>query len=151
MSTTAKALALAAELGDELHKRLPALTYTTSTDTDGSPLIKFGAATAGAAGFLIKVRPVDWPLAQNVLGTAATIYTPHTCQIVTEANPSAGAGADINTPAITLAMLAATTKRGTKVEWYNSANGNSVDPSDITSGNLVATWDDLYFPMMASQ
>lgn len=153
MSTTKKALDIAAELLAELKVRLPALAASQTLDTDSNPVIQFGAATAGSAGFLIKVRPISWPLSQDVLGNASTIFTPHVCQLATEANFAGTTDnvADVNTPAIVLTMISALAARGTKVEWYNSASGTAPTTATLTSGNLKGTWDNLYYPMVSSQ
>lgn len=150
MATTKKALALADEIADALKKRM-SLTVAQSFDTDGNPLIKVGTGTAGDPGGLLKIRPVDWPLAKDILGNNATMFVPHVAQLVTEANATAGAGADINTPAQLLPLLAEPVARGIKLEWYNSANGNAPDPTDISASNLKATYDSLYWPLMATQ
>lgn len=149
MSTSAKALSLANDLADELKKRTT-LTVAQSFDTDGSPLIQVGTGSIGAAGGLLKVRPQDWPLAKDVLGLSANIYTPHVIQLVTEANASAGAGADINTPAQLMVLMAPALLRGCRFEWYNSANGNAPDATDITSGNLKASFESLYHPLTSN-
>src|SRR5690348_11168024 len=70
VSTTAKAIALAHELADRLKNRkaISALTIVESFDTDQNPLIALGTqASSDSAAFLIKIEPVSWPLAQDIL------------------------------------------------------------------------------------
>lgn len=153
MATSAKSLRLAAELADELAKRLAALGVVSSISaSSGFPLIQVGTSGAGNPGGLIRVRPVDWSLTPNIIGSVNEVYTPHVIQLVTEANPSLGAGADVNTPAQLLAMLGACLYRGTRVEWWNSASG--VAPTETTLGtgtNLKASYESLYYPMTSTQ
>jgi hypothetical protein len=157
MATTKKALALAVKLADELRLRAPmlagALAITEGFDvTTGNPTIVVGAGGIGDAGGFIMISPVAFPNSYNVIGQVASVYTPHVVQIVTEANPAGGAGADINTPAQLLGLLLAPAlKLGCKVEWYNAANGSAADAADITEAKLVASYDDLQFPLLGGQ
>lgn len=152
MATSAKAIALARSIASSLGLRQSALAVVLSFDTDESPLVKLGTGSIGAAGGLIKVKPQDWSLAKDVLGLTAAIYSPHVVQLVTEADPAGGAGANINTPAQLLLLLGEALARGCRVEWYQSANGNAPDAADITSGNLKASWDPSFeHGMIANQ
>ena len=153
MSTTAKAIELAHELADILKKRTGAVvTEGFDASTDGPhPTLLVGPGTIGSASAFIRIKPTDWPLSLNVIGLAGQVYATHTLQLVTEANPTAGAGADILTPQLVLSILGESTKLATRVEWYNSANGNAPEVSDIIVGNLVAKWEsDLYWGTLAS-
>lgn len=154
MATSAKAIALARSIASELRLRQSALAVAESFDSDGSPLVKLGTGSIGAAGGLIKVRPQDWPLAKDILGLTASIYSPHVIQLVTEANYEGATDnvLDINTPAVLLLLLGEALSKGCRVEWYQSANGNAPDASDITSGNLKASWDPSFeHGMIANQ
>jgi hypothetical protein len=147
-----KAQELAHNLASELKIRMSALTITESFDTNGDPVISIGALTAGSESAIIRVKAIDWPLAKDVLGLASTIYTPHVIQLLTESNPTAGAGADILTAQDELTLLGAICKRGTLVEWYKTANTVAITVAGITSGNLKASYDaELYWNMLASQ
>jgi len=157
MATTQKAINVARFLEEELRTRfspasMGSLAVTFSFDTDGNPLVKVGTGSIGAAGALFKIRPIVWPLATDVLGNPAISFGPHVIQIVSEANSLLVAVADINTPAQVLALLASASQRGMKIDWYNSANGNAPDASDIIAGNLVGSWESsLQYPMVQSQ
>lgn len=138
---TAKARALAAELASELKLRLPSLAISEDNDSDSLPLIKIGDGTAGSKSALIKVAPQDWPLAKDILGLTANVFTPHTIKLVVEGNKTSGAGADVLTWAERLPILGAIVARGCRVEVYETANGNAPDATDITAANLKATFD----------
>ena len=86
-----------------------------------------------------------------MIGQQATVYTPHVLQLVTEANPTAGAGADILSRQNILDVVGDSRQLGTRIEWYQSANGNAPEVSDITTGNLVAKYEShLYWSTLAS-
>lgn len=151
---TKKAHELAAEIASELKLRLPALAVAEAIDSDEAPLVKVGAGTAGSASALIKIIPQDWPLAKDILGLTATIFTPHKIQLVLEANHAGTTDnvADILTDAQLLPILGVIVLRGCRVELYRSANGNAVGPEDIVAGNLKATFDPHpVFGMIANQ
>lgn len=139
MAASAKSRAIANSLAGAFKLRL-SLAVAESFDTDQNPLIKLGSGSIGAAGALIKVKPQDWPEAKDILGLAANIYSPDIIQIVMESNPAGGAGADINSMAVLLPILAQCAIYGCKMEVYLSANGNAPDASDIVSGNLAASF-----------
>lgn len=141
MSASAKARAIAKQLAAELRLRQSALAVTESFDTDGSPVITVGTNVAGAAGGLIKVTNQEWSLAKDILGNTANHFTPHVIQVGFEANPAGGAGADINTLAQLSLILACCFSRGTRVEVYASANGDSPDLADLVEANLKLAWD----------
>lgn len=152
MTVSAKANEIAHTIAQNIKLRQSALTVAESFDTDGFPLVQVGSGSIGAAGGLIKVLPVDWPLAKDILGLTATNFGPHRVQIVTEADPAGGAGANINTAQQLLNLIADAILSGCQIEWYQSANGNAPDVSDITSGNLKATLTaHPVFGMIASQ
>jgi hypothetical protein len=149
-----KAIALAHELADKLKVVFAGKTVAESYDTDGNPLISVndGSPAAGEANLVIKVAPISWPLAKDVIGQSANIYSPSVIQLVTEANPTGGAGADILTAQQLLWALGLIVLRGTAVEWYQSANGVAPTAAAIIAGNLKATWQpDLYFGMTSQQ
>lgn len=147
-----KAQELAHNLASELAVRMTGLTVSESFDSNGDPVISIGALTAGSRSAIIRVKAIDWPLAKDVLGLASTIYTPHVMQLLTEANPTAGAGADILTAQDVLTLLGTICKRGTLVERYATANTVAITVAAIISGNKVAEYDaELYWNMLASQ
>lgn len=150
MSTTAKAQKLSAELADKLKARLNgALTVTQGFDTDQNPFIRVGTDSAGQPTALIKTMPQDWPLAIDVLGLTAPQFTPHKMCFVTEARTQNGG---YLTHAQIALILGQTLAFGTKVEWYESTNGDSPDLDDITAAKLIATYEpDQYYPLISSQ
>ncbi len=149
---TKKAHAIAADIASELTLRLPALVITEAVDSDLLPLVKVGDGSAGSASAVIKVIPQDWPLAKDILGLTATIFTPHKIQVVLEANPAGGAGADHLTWAQRLPILGVVLGKGTCVEIYEGAAGATIEAGDITSGNLKATFDgSLVHGMLSNQ
>lgn len=154
MATTKKALALADEFISEWKQRSSvaiALTY----DTDSSPLVHIGAGTNGAAGALLKFQPLDWPLAKDILGLAAEVYTPHVIKVNVEANyaGSDNGVADINTWALNLLILSMVAVRGTRVELYVSTNGTAPNATDIADATkLVGSFQpNAQFGMVSSQ
>lgn len=155
MATTQKALDFARLLREELAIRLAALATPVtvqsdiSFDTDECPYFQIGTGGIGAKGGIVKVAPIAWPLAKDIFGNTATIFTPHMIQICTESNSDAGS--DINSPAELLPILATSCLKGTRVEWYKVANGVAPVLASIVVGNLKATYDNLYFPMISSQ
>jgi hypothetical protein len=149
---TAKAHSIAKDIASNLKLRQSGLAVTESIDSDQLPLVRIGTGVAGTAGALIKVVPQDWPLAKDILGLTALQFGPHKIQVVVEANPSGGAGADINTWAQKLPILGEVLLRGCRVEIYESANTNAPGPEDIVAGNLKATFDPHpQFGMIANQ
>ncbi len=160
MATTKKALALAGELVSELAQRQSALAVTLSYDTDGSPLVRVGAAAASATGALVpgvlyKIMPLPWPLALDILGNASPVYTPHIVKVNIEANYASTVDtvADTNTPAQLLMFLGLALSRGCRVDLYVSAFGTSPNVTDLADATkLVASYNpDPKYPMTSSQ
>lgn len=155
MATTQKAISLARDLAEEIQKRLPTMTVATSFDSDGNPLVSVddGSPASGEASALIKVRPIDWPLAKDALGLASQVYTPHVIQLATEANYAATTDnvADNLTRAQLLAILGPCLQKGCRVEWYEETYGTPPAASTITGSKLKASYENLYYPMVQSQ
>lgn len=168
MATSYKSLAIAAEVADKLTKRLApaAVAVAQLTDKNGFPLIKVGTGTDGDPGCLIRVKPIAWELAKDVLGLDSSVYTPHVVQIATESDAGAAVG-DLGLTGwdVLAPVLAECFKAGTRVECYataaNTGVGNMVTDvqtnaegaqSTYTSSTLKATVEfDLYQQMLASQ
>lgn len=155
MATTQKALSMANDIVSELSQRQSALAVSLSFDTDGSPLIQVGAGTAGSAGGIIKVQPISWPNALDVLGLTAQIFHPHVIKLGLEAN-YAGTNdniADINTAAQLTLLMGIVLTRGTRVEVYQSTNGTAPSATTLAdSTKLVASWEpNAQYPMVSSQ
>lgn len=142
MATTHKANALMEAVAAELSFTLSALTQTRGIDGSGdsNPTLLIGAAAAGSTGAFILIKPVD-VLATDILGNAAQRFNPHVIQVVLEANPAGGAGADVNSLATISKVLACVLKRGTRVEVYSETNGAAPGEADIVVGKLSASID----------
>lgn len=138
ITVTQKALDIAADLVSALSVRLPALAIVQTVDTDGCPLVRIGAATAGADGALLKVLPVTTFLS-DALGNPQPVYSPHIIDIASEAG-----GAPVLTAATQMAIFGECLRKGTRVQWYQSTNGTSPSVATLVAGNLVASFDSLY-------
>lgn len=154
-----KAIAAANEIADALSKRLSTaaigstdtLAVTQSFDTDGNPLITVGTLGAGNACALLKVMDVPTPDAKDVFGNAAKTYQPVRLMILTEANPSGGAGADILKVVQFFPIAAEGPARGIRTEWYQVANGVAPSAGGLVVANLKATYDNIHWPVVSSQ
>jgi hypothetical protein len=153
MANDYKSQAISNQLADLFKQRLNgSLALVQSNDTDLNPLISIGPGTNGGANAIVKVIPQNWPLAQDVLGLSANIYGPHTVQLVTEADPAGGAGADPLTPAQLLLVIGQIVLMGCLVEWYQSASGTAPSAAAIIAGNLKGTFvPDVQYQMISSQ
>lgn len=142
MATTQKAINLLEAVASELAFRLPALAQTKGFDgsVDKNPTLLVGAAAAGSAGAFILIKPMDWT-SKDVLGNAGQRFAPHVIQVVLEANPAGGAGADVNSLAIVSTLIAVLARKGARVEVYQETNGSAVGEADIVASKLVATLD----------
>ena len=147
-----KAQAAAREIADALSKRLSAaaigtaVTVVQSADTDGNPLITVGTLGSTNACALIKIMDVAQPLAKDVFGNAAQTFTPIKMMLASEAAPLGGLE-----PKHTLALLGEPAKRGIFLEWYQSASGAAPAVGTFIAANLVATFDNIYYPLQLSQ
>lgn len=139
MATSAKALALAQSLADSLKKRLT-LAVTLSFDADQNPLVRVGSGAAGADGALIKVSPISWPLAKDVLGLDSPVYTPHVIKVCFEA-AKAITGPAISDPVswkTKLAVLGEVAARGTRLEVFESDADSAPASADMVAAKLRA-------------
>lgn len=145
--------AKASQIRDGLHQSLASrgLACVDGNDTDGCPTLAVGPGTAGSKSAFLKFSNIDWPNALNALGLAAGAYGPERVQLVTEANPAAGAGADI----LDLQTLANITgdvfKQGCKVEWFQSAAGTAPAAAGITGNPAATYWPDLKQQLRSAQ
>lgn len=155
MATTQKAIRIAQALQEEIAKRLSTKTVSFGFDTDGHPYVTMndGSAASGEANVYIKVRPFVWGVVTDVLGSAQQVYSPHVIQFCTEANYAATTDnvADNLTRAQLLACLAPCILKGCKLEWYQESYGTAPTSSTIDSSKLVASFDDLSYPMVGAQ
>lgn len=148
-ATSYKANALAYELKDRLARRFT-LVSDVLFDTDGAPYLNVsqGTMAAGQQAAVVKVI-AEQPLGVDGLGLTPRAFTPHRMQVVLETSTIANVA--LMTEVNKLYLLGEVTHFGTKTEVYMSANANAVDPTDITSGNLKASWDpDLKWRSMSS-
>lgn len=155
MAANKKCLALAADLADELRKRVSNYaSIVESFDANGFPTIALddGSAATTEDAVFIRVRPRDWPLATDVLGTAQTVYTPSVIQIAVEA-PATGVGlARFVSIAHAIAILASCVMRGARVEYWEEANGTIPSATTFnTASKLKTSFEDLYWNMQSSQ
>jgi hypothetical protein len=144
-----KAQALRDELAAELLIKRSALVQVKSfgASKECDLLIGPSGAAAGTDSAFIRIK-VQSTLATDVLGLAQQVYTPHVAQVVFEANPAGGAGADVGTWATRLAILGALLRTGVRVEIYFSANTVAVSSAGITGTPEV--FDSLQYPLMST-
>src|SRR5512138_648199 len=145
MATSTKALAMAREILDlfakEVATTLP--VQVQSYDTDGNPVLTLSADSSPAAGekvVVIRIKPIAWT-AVDIIGHSSQMFTPHVIQICTE-TPDAGY---IVGPVELLPILGEIARRGTLVEWYQSAHDTLPATAQMIAGNLTASWKDLYW------
>src|SRR4051812_35043388 len=156
MATTKKALELAAELADELRKRVSDYgVITESVDANGHPTISLTADSTPATtedNVFIRVKPIDWALAKDVLGNAQTVYTPHVIQLAVEA-PASGVGlARFVSIAHAWAILNACGQRGCEFQYWEETNGSIPAATTFDTANKQkASFSNLYWNMLSQQ
>lgn len=144
---SAKSQSLAAEIRDALAKRFSTIS-ALSFDSDGEPYLLIGAGTAGSQSAIVKVKGLA-PLGTDALGLSPRSYSPCIVQVVLETSTIANVA--LMTEINELALLGELAHRGAQIQLYMSANANAVDVSDISAGNLKATFDpDLKYKTMSS-
>lgn len=153
MATTQKAIDIAQRIYDELVVRYPSLTVSLNTHTDGHPYILLNDGTPATTEFaaVIKVRPMEWSLAKDVLGNTAQIYVPTVIQLCTEENASGGAVPVDATAATLLPLLGVLLNKGCVFEWYCNTAGDDPEIGDITGANLKASFKDLFWDFKKAQ
>ena len=157
MASSYKAVAIANELFNSLTTRLPVLApfCSQSFDTNGNPTIKIASSGTPATtekNVFIRVQPLAVPNLTSIGGTPDT-FTPDVIQFATEA-PSAGAGhmSDYIPPADFLSIVGCILKRGTRVEWYQSANTVVPVVGTLIASNLTTAWEaNVYWGLLSSQ
>jgi hypothetical protein len=159
MATTKKALDFARDLMDvwakEVKATLPIITETF--DASGNPVITLSADVDPAHGekvVVVLIKPYATGTATDVFGNTATAFTPHIIQVCTEMNYAATTDgvADILTPVEILPVLAEVIKKGTIVEWHQTANGTVPSEAAITAGTVLkSTYRDLYWTIQSAQ
>jgi hypothetical protein len=150
MATTFKAGTIAHELADRLKVRAlgVASAVTESVDsTDSNPTIQIGTLASTNRCALIKVKPVDWPLAKDILGLSQPVFTPHVIQVLIEAAPLGGL-----TTSDKLDLFAQLASMGTIVEIYETASGGFVSANLGDSTKLKETYHpDQWHQLVSAQ
>jgi len=152
MPTTAKALASHRELVDILKLQVAATlpVATDSYDTNGNPVTTFSADATPVAGekvVVIRTASIGAIGALNSIGQTAEQFSHHVVAICTESN-FAGATdnvADILTPVELLPVIVELGRKGSYVEWYQTANATVPSAAAMIAANLKSTWRDLYW------
>jgi len=149
MPTTYKAIASLRELVDLLKKSCTTLpVITESFDSNEDPVVTLSADATPAAGekvVVLRMKAIGAIGARDIFGNVAQQFSHHVIQICTEANPAAGAGADILTPAEILPIVVECGRKGSFVEWYTTAATVIPSTAAMVAGNLRSTWRDLYW------
>ena len=152
MATNMKVQTLARYLQEDFVRRMAGLSTAVvvgdiSFDTDANPMIRVGTGVIGAIGALIKILPMEWPLALNIIGQAAPNYgSQSVIQVIREA------GLSTNTFEFISHLLSTVAIRGARVEFYESANGTAPVAAEIVLANLKGTWlPDLQNGLLLSQ
>jgi hypothetical protein len=157
MATTAKAVAIMRELKDKVSKRVAAtMSYAVSSaDASDNPVLTLSYDATPATGekvVVLRVRPITWT-SKDVMGNADTMFTPNYVDVCTEANYAATNDniADILTPAELLPVIGECIQTGCMVNWYVSPNGTVPATAQMTTAQLGATYQALYFGASKAQ
>lgn len=146
---TAKALTFRGDLASSLAIRLPTLTQALSFGAGNQADMLIGTAGAGNDNAFIRINQFT-TAAVDVLGLAQNVFTPHVAQVVFEANPAGGAGADVGTWATRLSILGELIQKGIRVELYFSANTVAVSSAAITGAPSAVYEGHVQYPQMAT-
>jgi len=145
---SSKAIELAADLKGDLQTRpgLRTLVFTDSFDVSGMPCLTISTDSTPAFGekvMVLRVKPIDQSLAKDCLGLASKVHTPHVIQICTEADFEGTTDnvLDILGPVELLSLIGTVCIRGTKVEWYRTANGTVPSVAAMIASNLIQSFD----------
>jgi len=131
-----KAIELALSLSASLTRR--GFTVVNGFDANGDPTIALGTGGAGSQSAFIRCKAIA-SIGTDSVGNTQRSFGPHVLQVVLEA--STVANCPLLTGANSLPIMGELLARGTQVELYMTANTNAVEVSDITAGNLKATWN----------
>lgn len=151
MATSEKARMIALRIAEDLKFRIGALALAETVGTSGDPVINIGAGTDRSASATIRVVPMGFPLAKDVLGNASNVYTPHTVQLATEANYAGATDniADNLTRQQLGDILVSCISTGCTMEWYEEADGTGPSETTIAANKLKATLkQNPYQPLM---
>jgi hypothetical protein len=159
MATTEKAMQIARDLKDLFSKEIiSTMPYVTDGFTsEGNPYISMSVdstPTLNHKVVVVVVKPYSTGTAKDSLGNTANSYTPHVIQFCTEANYAGTTDntADILTPVELLPIICEIAKRGSYVEWHQTANGTVPSAAAIVAGTVLkATFKaHLYFGIQAA-
>lgn len=155
MATTAKALASHRELVDILKLQVAATlpVVTDSFDSDGNPVTTLSADATPAAGekvVVLRTKAIGAFGAFNSIGQVAEQFSHHVIQICTESNFEGTTDnvSDILSPVQLLPVLVEIGRKGSQVEWYQTANATIPSTAAMVAANLKATWRDLYWNVL---
>lgn len=144
-----KSQAMAAQIVEKL-KRVFSDARDAGFDTDGAPLLRVGAGTAGSQSALVKVKDIP-QIGKDSLGLAQETFCPEVVQVVLEESTIANVAlmTEVNKAQLLNVLVG---MGASKVELYMSANTNTVGAEDLISGNLKAEiWGDLKFRQQNGQ
>ncbi len=149
-----KALVISRELANRLTIRFAgtagaglATLVREGFDASGNPTMNIDDGTPVTSEQCVFVRVLEQPsIGLNSLGLAQDSFGPHVIQVVIEAS---AATPTINrlTALNQMKLFGEVLKMGTKVELYHTPTGAAPAVGDITAGNLITTWQDLYNPL----
>jgi len=145
----------ATSISDELRLRLPSnRVVTDGFDSSGNATITIddGTPASREANVFIRVKARDWALQLNSIGLAQTVEVPTVIQMVTEANYAGTSDniADNLTPAQLLPVLGTLLSRGTRLEWYTTADGTVPTVAGITGTPAAKFEANAVYGMKAS-
>jgi hypothetical protein len=156
-TSTYKAVAAQRELVDILKKQLTTMpVLTESFDSNGNPVAIFSADSTPAFGekvVVIRCKAIAAIGQVNSIGQTQDPYSHHVFQICTELNFAGVTDnvADILTAVEILPILSEVGRRGSFVEWHQTANGTVPSVAAIDAGtNLKATWRNLYWNVLSA-
>lgn len=157
MQTTQKSIEIARYLKEELASRtgltvalsFEVLSADVSDAATRYPVLLVGDDVGTHAGCRVVVKPIEWPLAKDVLGLQSPVYTPDEILVGFEA-PAAGP-VEATSLALKLQILGALVLQGTRVSIFESATTDFFDTADFTTANLKGTFEDIKYPMIKSQ
>lgn len=145
MAATEKAVQIARQLAEDLGLRT-GLAVVKGVDASGNPTISLGTLTAGSQGAFIRVTQ-ESSIQVDGIGNPQRVYTPHIIQLVLELSTTTKVA--IVKEDLLAQVIYDTTKFGTKVELYNSANTVAPSVAGIT-GSPVVTINDLWHPLTST-
>lgn len=134
---------------DALKFRFPTAVIAHAYDTDGSP---YFTLTVGSGAQSVKaIVKIDlWtattPGGLDGIGLTQRVYAPHIAQVCFDSTDTVAGNLKYVS-----AVLNCVDKLGVKVEVYAKAGATgTIALADIAAANLVASYDDLQYPLLAT-